>query len=60
MERSEHIYQTYLKILRRELISAMGCTEPVSLAYCAAVARAPWVLCRTGSPWRPAGISSKT
>ncbi len=40
MERSELAYQTYLKILKRELISAMGCTEPVSLAYCAAVARA--------------------
>ena len=40
MERSELAYQTYLKILKRELISAMGCTEPVALAYCAAVARA--------------------
>ena len=40
MERSDIVYQTYLKILRRELISAMGCTEPVALAYCAAVARA--------------------
>ncbi len=40
MERSDIVYQTYLEILRRELISAMGCTEPVALAYCAAVARA--------------------
>ena len=40
MERSDIVYQTYLKILKRELISAMGCTEPVALAYCAAVARA--------------------
>lgn len=40
MERNDIVYQTYLKILRRELISAMGCTEPVALAYCAAVARA--------------------
>ena len=40
MERSDIVYQTYLEILRRELVSAMGCTEPVALAYCAAVARA--------------------
>ena len=40
MERSELVYQTYLKILKRELVSAMGCTEPVALAYCAAAARA--------------------
>ena len=40
MERNDTVYQTYLEILRRELISAMGCTEPVALAYCAAVARA--------------------
>jgi len=33
-----HIYRTYVDILRRELISAMGCTEPIALAYCAAVA----------------------
>ena len=39
MERSSHIYQTYLKILERELVCAMGCTEPVALAYCAAKAR---------------------
>ena len=40
MERNDIVYRTYLEILRRELISAMGCTEPVALAYCAAVARA--------------------
>lgn len=40
MERSDPVYRTYLEILRRELISAKGCTEPVALAYCAASARA--------------------
>ena len=40
MERSNIVYQTYVQILRRELICAMGCTEPIALAYCAAVARA--------------------
>lgn len=33
-------YQTYLEILRRELIPAMGCTEPIAIAYGAAKARA--------------------
>ena len=40
MDRNHIIYQTYLEILRRELICAMGCTEPIAVAYCAAVARA--------------------
>lgn len=30
---------TYLKILSNELIPAMGCTEPIALAYCSALAR---------------------
>ena len=32
-------YDTYTEILREELIPAMGCTEPIALAYCAAKAR---------------------
>ena len=39
MDRSDVIYQTYVEILRRELVCAMGCTEPIALAYCAATAR---------------------
>lgn len=39
MRRKSNVYQTYLKILRRELIPAMGCTEPIALAYCSALAR---------------------
>ena len=31
--------QKYIAILREELVPAMGCTEPISLAYAAAVAR---------------------
>lgn len=31
-------YNRYLSLLRRELIPAMGCTEPIALAYCAAAA----------------------
>ena len=39
MEANSTIYQTYVKILARELVPAMGCTEPIALAYCAAKAR---------------------
>lgn len=39
MKRYSLVYQTYISILRRELICAMGCTEPIAIAYCAAVAR---------------------
>ena len=40
MERTDPVYQTYLEILKLELVSAIGCTEPIALAYCAATARA--------------------
>ncbi len=32
-------YENYVKILRSELIPAMGCTEPIAIAYAAAKAR---------------------
>ena len=32
-------YSAYIKILEEELVPAMGCTEPIALAYCAAKAR---------------------
>lgn len=39
MERTSSVYKTYVEILKRELVCAMGCTEPIAIAYCAAVAR---------------------
>lgn len=39
MERNSQTYQTYVRILERELVPAMGCTEPIAIAYCAAKAR---------------------
>ena len=39
MERTSEVYKTYVEILKRELVCAMGCTEPIAIAYCAAAAR---------------------
>lgn len=33
------IYKVYVKILEEELVPAMGCTEPIALAYASALAR---------------------
>ena len=39
MENRNELYQGYIQILKNELIPAMGCTEPIALAYAAATAR---------------------
>ncbi len=39
MNKTSEFYQTYVKILKKELVAAMGCTEPIAVAYCAAMAR---------------------
>ena len=39
MERSSSEYQDCIQILKEELRPAMGCTEPIAVAYCAAIAR---------------------
>ena len=35
----DKIYSEYCAILAEELQPAMGCTEPIAVAYCAALAR---------------------
>ena len=39
MDKKEICYTTYVDILKRELVPAMGCTEPIAIAYCSAKAR---------------------
>lgn len=36
---NDNRYQTYIQILKEELVPAMGCTEPIALSYCASKAR---------------------
>lgn len=36
---SKELYRTYIQILKDELVPAMGCTEPIAIAYAGAVAR---------------------
>lgn len=39
MDHTDKRYKAYLKILHEELVPAMGCTEPIAIAYAAARAR---------------------
>lgn len=39
MKQKKEIYSAYTEILKEELMAAMGCTEPIALAYAASIAR---------------------
>lgn len=39
MKQEDARYEAYVRILKKELIPAMGCTEPIAIAYAAAVAK---------------------
>lgn len=39
MNSNDSLYQAYVAILKEELIPAMGCTEPIALAYASSIAR---------------------
>ena len=39
MQPTDLHYQSYVQVLREELVPAMGCTEPIAVAYGAAKAR---------------------
>ena len=39
MKKTDKQYSTYIDILNEELVAAMGCTEPIAIAYAASKAR---------------------
>ena len=39
MERNSELYKKYVDIMERELLPAMGCTEPIAISFVAAKAR---------------------
>jgi L-cysteine desulfidase len=39
MKRHDEQYNQYIQILKEELLPAMGCTEPIAIAYCASIVK---------------------
>ena len=61
MQLTKDLSQNYTTILKEELVAAMGCTEPIAIAYAASRSHTPlpkpiasWARCPTtfGSPAR--------
>ena len=52
----QETYDAYVAILEEELVCAMGCTEPIAVAYCARRS----ARCRSALTWRPPPTSSRT
>lgn len=42
----QKVYQSYLEVLKQELVPATGCTEPIAIAYAGAIARKILAGCR--------------
>ena len=60
MDKRCKTYETYVQVLRDELVPAMGCTEPIAVAFCAAKAKDALGEMLTKSTSRSAATSSKT
>ena len=54
------LYWKYIDILKNELIPAMGCTEPIAVAYAGALARKTLGTMPEQVKLTVSGISSKT
>ena len=53
-------YETYLQILRAELVPALGCTEPIAIAYAVPWRAGCWAKCPSASSPLAAATSSKS
>ena len=47
MQKTDTLYTAYVEVLKEELLPAMGCTEPIAIAYAAATGSAKIKVCVT-------------
>ena len=59
MEKTNEKYGAYVQILKEELVPAMGCTEPIAIAYCAAKARSKLTRGLRRPSWRWHGAAQE-